>query len=66
MEVLWGAWGAQSAKHLTLDFGSGHNLVVHEFKPHIGLATVSEEPTSDPLSPFLCPTPTCALAKINI
>ena len=53
MEVLWGAWGAQSAKHLTLDFGSGHNLVVHEFKPHIGLCADSAEPAWDSLSTLL-------------
>ena len=28
---------AQLVEHLTLDFGSGHDLVVHEFKPHVGL-----------------------------
>ena len=27
---------AQSVKLLTLDFGSGHDLRVHEFKPHVG------------------------------
>ena len=33
----WGAWVAQSVKHLALGFGSGHGLNVHEFKPHIRL-----------------------------
>ena len=28
---------AQSVKHLTLGFSSGHDLTVHEFEPHIGL-----------------------------
>ena len=28
---------AQSVKGLTLDFGSGHDLTVGEFEPHIGL-----------------------------
>ena len=44
------------------DFGSGHDLAVHEFEPHIGLAAVSTEPTLDPLSPSLCPSPTCSLS----
>ena len=35
---------AQSVKHLTLDLVSGHDLMVHEFKPHIGLCTNSAEP----------------------
>ena len=35
------------------DFGSGHDLRVHEFEPHIELSVVSAEPTSDFLSPSL-------------
>ena len=35
--TLWGTCVAQSVKRPTLDFGSGHDLLVHEFKPHIGL-----------------------------
>ena len=27
------AWVALSVKHPTLDFGSGHDLTVHEIKP---------------------------------
>ena len=46
-------WVAQLVKYLTLDFGSGHDLTVHEFKPCIRLASVSIEPASDPLSPSL-------------
>ena len=34
-----GAWVAQSVKHPTLDFGSGHDLTVCEFEPHVGLCT---------------------------
>ena len=26
------------------DFGSGHDLTVHEFKPHVGLCADSSEP----------------------
>ena len=33
----WGTWVAQSVKHPTLGFSSGHGLMVHEFKPHTGL-----------------------------
>ena len=36
-----GAWVSQSAKHLTLDFDSGHELMVHKLKPHIGLCADS-------------------------
>ena len=42
---------AQSVKHLTLDFGSGHNLTVRGFKPCIGLCADSGEPAWDSLSP---------------
>ena len=53
-----GVWVPQSVKHPTLDFSSGHDLLVREFKPHhIRLSAVSIEPASDPLSPSLCPSP---------
>ena len=39
-----GTWVAQSVEHLTLDFGSSHDLMVCEFKPHMGLCTGSMEP----------------------
>ena len=44
------------------DFGSGKDLMVHGFKPHIGLSAVSTEPASD----LLLPSPSLALSKINI
>ena len=44
------------------DLGSGQDLKVHVFKPHIGLAVVSAEPTSDPLSPTL-PLPQLVLSQ---
>ena len=61
---------------LTFDFSSGHDLMVHEFKPHVGLHTGSVEPAWDSLSLSLSislslsPTlgPTCTLSvslKIN-
>ena len=50
---------------LASDFGSGHDLLICEFKPHTGLAPVSAEPASDPLSPPLCPLP-LALSQKSI
>ena len=51
-------WVAQSAKRLTLDFSSGHDLTVREFKPHIRLCADGMEPAWDSLSllslPLLC------------
>ena len=35
------------------NFGSGHNLVVHEFEPHIGLCADSLEPALDSVSTSL-------------
>ena len=40
----WGAWVAQLVKCPTLDFSSGHHLMVHEIKPHIRLYADSTEP----------------------
>ena len=51
--MLWGDWVAQLVKHLTLDFGSGHGLMVHEFKPCMGLLSDSGESVRDSLSPLL-------------
>ena len=53
---------AQSVEHLTLDFGSGHDLTVRGFEPHIGLCTDNAEPTWDSLSLSLCPSPAHALS----
>ena len=55
---VWeGRLGAQSMKHRSLDFGSGHDLTVHEFEPSVELLAVIAEPASDPLSTSLCPSP---------
>ena len=35
------AWVPHSVKRLTLGFGSGHDLKVCEFEPHVGLCTAS-------------------------
>ena len=44
---------AQSVKHPTLDFGSGHDLLICGFKPRIRFSVASSEPAWDPLSPSL-------------
>ena len=41
---------AQLVKQRTLDFRSGHDIMVHEFEPCIGLHTDSAEPAWDSLS----------------
>ena len=41
---------AQSVKHLTLDFSSGHDLTVRGFEPHTGLCAQSTEPALDAVS----------------
>lgn len=33
-----GAWVAQALEHLTIDFGSGHNLTGPVVEPRVGLA----------------------------
>ena len=40
-------WGAQSVKCLT--FGSGHDLMVREFEPRVGVCADSEKPAWDSL-----------------
>ena len=44
---------AQSVKHLTLDFGSGHDLIVCGFEPRVGLYADCKKPAWDSLSPSL-------------
>ena len=62
-----GAWVAQPVKRLTLGFGSGHDLTVHEFKPRIGLHADSVEPAWDSLSVSLSlpPPPTFKINKFK-
>ena len=43
---------AQLVKRPTLDFRSGHDLMVHEFEPHVGLCADGAEPAWDSLSPL--------------
>ena len=49
-EGPWGTWGAQAVKRLTLEFGSGHDLMVLGIEPHIRLCPDSTEPAWDSLS----------------
>ena len=35
----WSAWVARSVKFPTRDSGSGHDLMVHEMEPHIGICS---------------------------
>ena len=62
--VLGGAWVARSVKRLTLDFGSGHDLMTQELKPHSGLCADSVEPAWDSLSLPL-PLLTLSLSQKN-
>ena len=39
-----GAQVAQSVNPPTLDFGAGHDLAVHEIKPHVRVHAKSVEP----------------------
>ena len=55
---------AQSLKHLTLGFGSGHDLTVCGFEPRIGLHANSAEPAWDSLS--LCPSPACSFVFLSL
>ena len=52
-----GTWMAQSVKHPTLDFSSGHDLTVHGIKPCLRLCTGSMEPAWDSLSISIYPSP---------
>ena len=47
---MQGAWVAQLVKRLTLDFGSGHDLMVSEFEPRFGLCADTVEPAWNSLS----------------
>ena len=52
MRLFGGAWVAQSVRHLALDFGSGHDLMVHEIEPQVRSAWDSLS-TSLPAPPLL-------------
>ena len=60
-----GAWVAQSVEQPALDFGSGHDLMVHEFEFHIGLCADSSLSLLGILSLLSAPPPfmlTCLLS----
>ena len=68
IRARWGTWVAQS-----FDFSSGHDLVVHEFKPRMGPCVDSSEPGACfrfCVSLSLCSSPSHALSlslsKTNI
>ena len=61
--VPWGHLGGSVGR--ASDFGSGHDLAVREFEPHVGLTAVGAASTSDPLSSSFCPSPACAFPQIN-
>ena len=52
----------QLVKHPTLGFGSGHDLLDHEFEPCARLHTDSAELAWDSLSPFLSAPPLLILS----
>ena len=53
---------AQLVEHLTLDFGSGHDLWVREIEPCVQLYADSTEPAWDSLSPSLTAPPLLILS----
>ena len=48
---------AQQVQPQTLDFGSGHDLLVRGFEPCVGLCAAGTEPARDSLSPSLSAPP---------
>ena len=42
---------AQSVEHPTVNFGSGHDVTIHEIEPRIGLCADGAGPAWDSLSP---------------
>ena len=53
---------AQSVKRPTLDFSSGHDLMVGEIEPLVGLCTSGAEPDWDSFFTSLCPFPAHAVS----
>ena len=68
LHKMRGTWVIQSVEHLTLAFGSGHDLTVHEFQPCIRLRADNVEPVWDLCPSFSAPpllTLYLSLSKIN-
>ena len=57
MATSKGAWVAQSVKCPTLDFGSGHNLMVHEIQPCVSSALIAWSLLGILSLPFYLPFP---------
>ena len=58
---------AQLGKRPTLGFGSGHDLTVHEFEPHLGLCADSVGSAWDSLSPSLSlPLPCLRMLSLSL
>ena len=55
--VQRGSGEVQSVERPTLGFGSGHDLMSHGLKPHIGIRADGAEPARDSLSPSLSSPP---------
>ena len=55
--IFRATWVAQSVEYPTVDFSSGHDLMVHGIEPHVGLCTDSMEPAWDSLCPCLSASP---------
>ena len=54
----------QLVKRPTLEFNLGHDLMVHELKPHVGLCSDRAEPSLGfSLSPSLSDPPLLSLSK---
>ena len=57
---------AQSVERLTLDFGSGHDLTVFGFEPHVGLCADSTGPAWDSLPPSLSLSLSLGLLSLSL
>ena len=55
--ISGGAWVAQSVKHGTLDFHSGHDLMVREIKLHTGAPCLQRDHLGFSLSSLSAPSP---------
>ena len=62
--MVLGAWVVQLVKPLALAFSSGHDLMVCEMEPHLGLCADSMEPAWDSL-PLSLPLPGLCVLPIS-
>ena len=61
VNLSWGAWMAQSVRHLTVDFTSGHDLMVLRSSPTLG-SRLGVKPAYYSLSPSALHARTYALS----